>query len=975
MAAVRDELSESKVCLREQIAELGTVAQERDLSFSAEMKQKEAETEQREADFRARIQEKEQEMDRREASFRAELAEKEQLLALSDAEMCASREADTAQHRQQLGDMEASLRQTEVEASDRVGVLQAQHQTELAEKDELFRLKELHAHENLESVKKLHQAQLEEKERAVARKLVQKDAETNEMLESLRIVHQTHLHEKDATISQKDVDARDSIESIRRMHQAQVSNMEELLQQKDVDMKEGLGSLKAMHQAQLHELEERLKRKDADSKDSTASIKSWHQAQISKMEELIKQKDADMQESMESMRNVHQAQLFEKEELLSQKDASLKEEISSLKRSHQSQLDEKDELLQQKESSFREALESMKLQHQARVDEAEENLRQKDAYLRESLQSNQLLQSSSSEQLKLEQQRVQRLEAEVQSLRALEEDLRAGATVTTRQAERLEAELSSSRDQLLELRSTLQRSETEREQQLERASERQATLQEENIQLKVKVGVLQEELAGVKASAKAKGEQVDRLEQHRDSLEVEFRSYKEHHGTSNLQQMEAITELRLTVDKLSKQVDFTKIELTAQQGSLGQQQGYIQSLQNDLANGESIRRELHNTIQELKGNIRVFCRVRPHLEGEDAAKALQSPEAGKLNLNHMGENYNFAFDRVFDDSSTQEAVFDEVSGLVQSALDGYKVCIFAYGQTGSGKTYTMQGSQERSSWGLIPRALSKIFQASETMRSAGWEWTLRASFLEVYNEALRDLLTGTSDSSSSGLVHVIKHDDAWGTMVTNLTSVQVESLDHIHKLMEKASKSRAVGSTDMNATSSRSHSVFALYLHGVNRELNSELHGALHLVDLAGSERLDRSGATGERLKETQNINRSLSSLADVFLAKAEGRSHVPFRNSKLTHLMEPCLNGQGKTLMVVNVGPEQDNSHETLCALRFAGQVSHCNTGGKPKRSTRPASAAVAAPSRLQSPALSLRPQSAASAATAAQTLRRAGR
>merc|ERR1719158_2801022 len=114
----------------------------------------------------------------------------------------------------------------------------------------------------------------------------------------------------------------------------------------------------------------------------------------------------------------------------------------------------------------------------------------------------------------------------------------------------------------------------------------------------------------------------------------------------------------------------------------------------------------------------------------------------------------------------------------------------------------------------------------------------------------------------------------------------------------------------MNAVSSRSHSVFAMYLRGTSELLGTELCGALHLVDLAGSERLDRSGATGERLRETQNINRSLSSLADVFLAKAEGRSHVPFRNSKLTHLMEPCLSGQGKTLMAVNVGPETANSH-----------------------------------------------------------------
>merc|ERR1719373_61688 len=179
-----------------------------------------------------------------------------------------------------------------------------------------------------------------------------------------------------------------------------------------------------------------------------------------------------------------------------------------------------------------------------------------------------------------------------------------------------------------------------------------------------------------------------------------------------------------------------------------------------------------------------------------------------------------------------------------------------------------------------------------------------------------------------------------------MSCIEVGSMDQIASLMARAAKLRAVGSTDMNAVSSRSHSIFALYLSGSNAELNTELRGALHLVDLAGSERLDRSGAVGDRLKETQNINRSLSSLADVFAAKAEGRGHVPFRNSKLTHLMEPCLSGQGKTLMAVNVGPETNNSHETLCSLRFASQVSQCTTGGKPRRSAkalaRPPSAAT---------------------------------
>ena len=338
-------------------------------------------------------------------------------------------------------------------------------------------------------------------------------------------------------------------------------------------------------------------------------------------------------------------------------------------------------------------------------------------------------------------------------------------------------------------------------------------------------------------------------------------------------------------------------------------------------------------MQELKGNIRVFCRIRPSLA--DAPSSMESADASKLSLSHGAEAYNFSFDKVFDPSVSQAAMFSEVDGLVQSALDGYKVCIFAYGQTGSGKTYTMQGSKDPESWGLIPRALTKILDVSRSMQAQGWSWTLQASFLEIYNESLRDLLHSGGPAPS----YAIKHEEAWGTVVANASRFDVHSMEQINTLMLRAAKQRVVGVTDMNAQSSRSHSVFALYLKGTNAELGTELHGALHLVDLAGSERLDKSGATGDRLKETQAINKSLSALADVFAAKSAGQSHVPFRNSKLTHLMEPCLSGQGKTLMLVNVAPEPGNSHESLCSLRFAKQVSQCDTGGgkQPKRHTKP--------------------------------------
>ena len=160
-----------------------------------------------------------------------------------------------------------------------------------------------------------------------------------------------------------------------------------------------------------------------------------------------------------------------------------------------------------------------------------------------------------------------------------------------------------------------------------------------------------------------------------------------------------------------------------------------------------------------------------------------------------------------------------MDGLVQSSLDGYKVCIFAYGQTGSGKTYTMQGGEAHPTWGIIPRALAKILDISETMKGDGWTWTLVASFLEIYNEQLRDLLHDAKAGAQPS--YAIRDDEAWGTVVANMSRTEVSSMEQINRLMAKAAKARAVGKTEMNAQSSRSHSVFALYLHGTNQKLGA----------------------------------------------------------------------------------------------------------------------------------------------------------
>jgi kinesin family protein C1 len=193
--------------------------------------------------------------------------------------------------------------------------------------------------------------------------------------------------------------------------------------------------------------------------------------------------------------------------------------------------------------------------------------------------------------------------------------------------------------------------------------------------------------------------------------------------------------------------------------------------------------------------------------------------------------------------------------------------------------------------------------------------------------------------------HEVKKDAQGHTFVSDVTMVAVDLDDseQMNGIMQLAAKHRSVGQTAMNEHSSRSHSVFTLHLRAVNASQNICLKGMLNLVDLAGSERLDRSQATGDRLKETVAINKSLSALTDVFVAIGNKQPHVPYRNSKLTHLLQPALSGDGKTLMVVNLSPTEDSFFESLCSLRFASQVNQCELG-KPKRNMKDAEAPGAA-------------------------------
>ncbi|KAG0344830.1 kinesin-like nuclear fusion protein [Podila humilis] len=377
----------------------------------------------------------------------------------------------------------------------------------------------------------------------------------------------------------------------------------------------------------------------------------------------------------------------------------------------------------------------------------------------------------------------------------------------------------------------------------------------------------------------------------------------------------------------------------------------IAQLEEQIRMEETLRRKLHNTIQELKGNIRVFCRVRPVSTNRNATKQETTtasitfpdyPEQGKqiefahakesARGNSIEKSYPFAFDRVFQPTSTQQDVFDEISQLVQSALDGYNVCIFAYGQTGSGKTHTMEGplNASREEMGMIPRSVLQIYENAKQLESKGWKYTMEGQYVEIYNETINDLLGNysTSAADQNGKRHEIRHGPDGKTTITDITTVVLTSPERVAALLKKATHNRSVGSTQMNERSSRSHCVFTLRLTGINSVTEETSEGVLNLIDLAGSERLSQSGATGDRLRETQAINKSLSCLGDVIYAIANKDTHVPYRNSKLTYLLQNSLGGNSKTLMFVNISPLLSNVGETLCSLRFATKVNSCKIG-----------------------------------------------
>ncbi|RCI06036.1 hypothetical protein CU098_012332 [Rhizopus stolonifer] len=321
----------------------------------------------------------------------------------------------------------------------------------------------------------------------------------------------------------------------------------------------------------------------------------------------------------------------------------------------------------------------------------------------------------------------------------------------------------------------------------------------------------------------------------------------------------------------------------------------------------------------MSNNIKVVCRFRPQnsLEIREGGVPVIDIDEDGTQVELKGKEFqgSFAFDKVFGMNTAQKDVFDySIKTIVDDVTAGYNGTVFAYGQTGSGKTFTMMGADidDENTRGIIPRIVGQIFDSIMAAPS-NLEFTVKVSYMEIYMEKVRDLLNPTQDNLP------IHEDKTHGVYVKGLLEVYVGSTEDVYEVMRNGSGNRVVSATNMNAESSRSHSIVVITITQKNIDTGAAKSGKLYLVDLAGSEKVGKTGASGQTLEEAKKINKSLTALGMVINALTDGKSsHVPYRDSKLTRILQESLGGNSRTTLIINCSPSSYNEAETLSTLRF---------------------------------------------------------
>lgn len=405
----------------------------------------------------------------------------------------------------------------------------------------------------------------------------------------------------------------------------------------------------------------------------------------------------------------------------------------------------------------------------------------------------------------------------------------------------------------------------------------------------------------------------------------------------------------------------SKIDDIISSGDANLMKEELRNLEKKCNSQRDYNNQLLSKMLNLQGNIQVFCRVRPSSINEiqkgmkNVVESLSETELGCFD-SRTNQWKSFAFDRVWGPDQSQQSIFQDVEPIALSVVDGFNACIFAYGQTGSGKTYTMEGSAENGQRGISYRTIQKVFhllklkQQQEKTNSilfrsqqegdenrGEFKFNVEIGMLEIYNDECYDLLGATGSTLASKKKEAqkaggkasleIRRSKEGRIEVPNLTKEPVDTIDDVFGLLEKGNKNRATAATSLNQTSSRSHMVLWVEVNS-GFEGQDGNKGTLFLVDLAGSERVKKSEVEGDHMKEAGHINKSLSALGNVMEALDRKASHIPYRDSKLTYLLQDSLGGNSRTMMIVAVTPVDMAYDESIHALQFATRVRRINLG-----------------------------------------------
>ena len=546
--------------------------------------------------------------------------------------------------------------------------------------------------------------------------------------------------------------------------------------------------------------------------------------------------------------------------------------------------------------------------------------------------------------LKDQLERERRAKEEAMGLLGIDDEDGRGGGGGAISKEVMEAARKVDLERIASLEADLKKASEKASQDMLQLSKRLETKENMLHEAKSKLSTMRDDLV---QSMGAQEEEVNDMRKEHEEALASVKKELQEQQLLRLSQITELNEAKLSAENATKQQAILLEKIKTNDAKIKEASGLLannERLHKALAIETERRKTLHNKIEDMKGRIRVYVRIRPLSQKEigngstEACKAESKKTA--LILPDPEKKGDIAktwdFDSVFSGDvaagNTQENVFRDTSYLITSAVDGFNVCIFAYGQTGSGKTFTMFGAggvgggigkdgKVDPLTGLAPRAASELFRVLKE-REASSDVAVSATMYELYNDAVVDLLAPADKSVGKKPkldIKLAEHSKTGFVEVVGSVEEEVADVQGLLDLFKRGAESRTVASTQMNADSSRSHLITSIKTKITNKRSGAVVSGKLTLVDLAGSERVGKSGATGDQLKEAQSINKSLSALGDVISALTTGSKHVPYRNHPLTMLMSDSIGGNAKTLMFVCSSPADYNRSETGNSLDFA--------------------------------------------------------